>query len=323
MEWEGNCVYSVLRMRCVLFGNYGVENLGDEALRSYFLQYFPEVEWKVVTATGEYPRLPMGLRSLFRPWWRTLKAIRECDAVVFGGGSLFTDAESWKAPILWWWYALVAKFHGKKIVLAFQGIGPVRSFVAKRCTGLALLWSSFISVRDPDSFKRVQAFFGESAPKNTIVVQTFDPAIAIFKGTLHQSTKKLIIVPRSNTTLEFLSRVQVEVAKGWDEVVVLLLEPGKDQAAAEKVRAIVKNVAVRSIDVRTFEVLVTEVSSAQFVLTQRFHGAIAALANGVKFEAVPQAPGDKLDNANSMDPAACFSLLQKGQEALSDFFRKG
>ncbi len=115
----------------------------------------------------------------------------------------------------------------------------------------------------------------------------------------------------------------MEVAKGWDEVVVLLLEPGKDQAAAEKVRAIVKNVAVRSIDVRTFEVLVAEVSSAQFVLTQRFHGAIAALANGVKFEAVPQAPGDKLDNANSMDPAACFSLLQKGQEALLDFFRKG
>ncbi|HRH94131.1 MAG TPA: polysaccharide pyruvyl transferase family protein, partial [Candidatus Peribacteria bacterium] len=254
---------------------------------------------------------------------RTLKAIAQSDAVVFGGGSLFTDTESWRAPVMWWWYALAAKLKGKKIVMAFQGVGPVRGFVAKRCTGLTLLWSSFISVRDPGSLKRVEAFLGESGLLGKIIVHTFDPAIAVFKGTSHESSKKLIVVPRANTTPEFLARVQVEVAKGWDEVVVLLLEPAADQHAANQVRESVKNVAVRIEEVRTFDVLVNEVASSQFVLTQRFHGAIAALANGVKFDAVPQAPGDKLDNANSMDPAACFASLKIGEDALAAFFRKG
>ncbi|MBI5155969.1 hypothetical protein HZA45_01700, partial [Candidatus Peregrinibacteria bacterium] len=93
-------------MRCVLIGNYGTGNFGDEALRSYFLKSFPEIEWQVVSArptADELPRLPAGPRSLFTTkWFRTIKALRHCDAVVFGGGTLFTDSESVFACFLWW-----------------------------------------------------------------------------------------------------------------------------------------------------------------------------------------------------------------------------
>ena len=34
-------------MRLLLVGNYGVGNLGDEALREYFLKRFPEVQGEV------------------------------------------------------------------------------------------------------------------------------------------------------------------------------------------------------------------------------------------------------------------------------------
>jgi polysaccharide pyruvyl transferase WcaK-like protein len=241
--------------------------------------------------------------------------------VVFGGGSLFTDAESWKAPVFWWFYAFVAWCYGRKIVLAFQGIGPCSGTIAKWTTGWVLLRASLVSVRDPKSLDRVTGFLGETGMKNKIVVRTFDPAIAIFKGTSRNSAKKLIIVPRMNTTTEFLADVQAEVAKGWNEVVVLLLEPREDQHAAQQVRQAIKHDAVRTVEVRSFHVLAGEVSSASFVLTQRFHGAVAALANTVPFRAVPQKPGDKLDEANRMDPAKAQELLQAGENALKAFLR--
>lgn len=74
-------------MHCVLIGNYGVGNFGDEALKEYFLSAFPDITWSVVSARPsgeELPRLPGGFRSLFSHWWKTLGAIRNTDAVVFG-----------------------------------------------------------------------------------------------------------------------------------------------------------------------------------------------------------------------------------------------
>jgi len=74
-------------MRLLLVGNYGVGNLGDEALKEYFLTRFPEIDWIVVSAnprTGEVARLPMGIRSFFwLRWMATLRAYREADGVVF------------------------------------------------------------------------------------------------------------------------------------------------------------------------------------------------------------------------------------------------
>ena len=109
-------------MRCLLISNYGTGNHGDVALKEYFLTRFPEVEWIVLSANAQsprdVPRLPFGLRSLFTtPWWRTLAALRSSDAVIFGGGSLFTDVESVRACLLWWWHACVARMLDRKSVV--------------------------------------------------------------------------------------------------------------------------------------------------------------------------------------------------------------
>ena len=86
----------------LLVGNFGVGNVGDEAIRTYILQAFPEVHWTVLSGdrmqSGDVPRLPYGIRSfLSTAWWKTLRAYRSSDGIVFGGGSLFTDVESKKA----------------------------------------------------------------------------------------------------------------------------------------------------------------------------------------------------------------------------------
>ena len=156
-------------MRALLIGNYGVGNWGDDALRDYFLTAFPEIEWTVVSASARppvrpertipiVPRLPLGFRSLFRPWWRTLRAIARTDAVVFGGGSLFTDSESLFACFLWGMHACVARFFHRPVFLASQGIGPFRTRLGEGIARSVALRSAFLSVRDTASMARVETW---------------------------------------------------------------------------------------------------------------------------------------------------------------------
>ena len=50
------------------------------------------------------------------------------------------------------------------------------------------------------------------------------------------------------------------------------------------------------------ESLVGAIMQSSFVLTQRFHGAVAALACGVSYEVIMQKEGDKL---NSIEQKNC------------------
>ena len=114
-------------MRLLMVGNYGDGNVGDEALREYFLRRYTSHRWTVLSAhpstPQELPRLPSGIRSFLSfKWLRTLNQLPDFDAVVFGGGSLFTDIESPLACILWWLHVRAARFFGKPVLLAFQGV---------------------------------------------------------------------------------------------------------------------------------------------------------------------------------------------------------
>ena len=280
-------------MKCVLVGNYGVGNIGDEALREYFLTEFPEIEWIVVSASphgeSEVPRLPFGLRSLIFPWWRTIAAIRSADALVFGGGSLFTDIESVWACLLWRSYAWVATLFRTPYFLAFQGAGPWKTALGRRLARTTYLGASFISVRDAESLKRVRDLGGVRDP-----VHTFDPAFALFAR--HQKTpvinRTLVVIPRANSSEQFFASVSEKLQTKWDAVLVLLMEPQEERGVAERLQTMCPECTV--VEIASVRQLLAEVTRASEAVVQRFHGALAALALGVPFAIVPQAPADKM-----------------------------
>ena len=291
--------------RYLLVGNYGVGNVGDEALKEYFLQCFPEVEWIVVSAhpgLGEVPRLPCGFRSLFTPWWRSFRAYWQCDGVVFGGGSLFTDAESTVAPLLWWWHAVLAMLFRQPVFLAFQGIGPFRTKRGEWWTRWVARRVVFLSVRDIHSCARVERW-----QLNKKCILSFDPvfSLIISKNTLIRSSsaaipsdadrsKILLIIPRRNSSQEFRDRSEEMRREGFR--------------------------GVRVQEPRSLVELSAAVSSASFLLTQRYHAGIVALALGVPFDAVPQVPGDKLDalNKEDRDLSHLRERVRVGEEALRE-----
>ncbi len=308
-------------MRCLLVGNYGVGNLGDEALKEYFLTHFPEVEWTVLSAhpqtARERSRLPGGFRSLlsFR-WIRTIGAYCYSDAVVFGGGSLFTDSESPYACFLWWIHASVAHVLRKPIHLAFQGIGPLNSKRGERLARQVCRWAASISVRDAESKKLVDHW---QLP--VPVIQSFDPVFSMLHGDNHtEVTQKILtVIPRKNSDATFLKVVRDAQAQAiYNSVVVLCLQ-GDDPVERSVAAVLAEKLEATVRSVTTVQELVEVVFPSAFVVSQRYHGALAALALGVPFSVLPQADGDKLAALASMDGAAVpelLSLVAAGEEYL-------
>lgn len=307
-------------MRYVLVGNYGTGNFGDEALKEYFLTVFRDSEWRVLSAhphASECPRLPGGLRSLLQtPWWKTLAALHSSDGMVFGGGTLFTDTESIRACLLWWWHGFIAWLLRKKIILAYQGIGPFKTGLGEWCARFVVARAAFISVRDPASAHRV-----ESWKKNTKVIQSFDPVFSLYreKNMTLDPKNVFTIIPRHNSSDSFEQSVRTLQAKGpWSRTVLLSLAPDdpREQAVCRSLAAALSLPESSIVPVRSVDTLLTEVRRAGFVLAQRFHGALAALALGVPFAAVAQREGDKLSTLSQTSVTDAVRLVEEGEQSL-------
>ncbi|MDD3896956.1 MAG: polysaccharide pyruvyl transferase family protein [Candidatus Peribacteraceae bacterium] len=312
-------------MQYVLIGNYGVGNLGDEALREYFLTQFPDVHWNVLSAHSrgdELPRLPAGIRSFFTPWWKTLHAIRRSDGVVFGGGSLFTDTESSYACFLWWWHVLVACLLQKKIALAFQGIGPFRTRRGEWFARSACRMASHVSVRDSLSRERLEHW-----KLNTEVIQTFDPVFSLIDNEKKYLSSKnvFVIVPRKNSSATFQNRARELLdSRAWDEVRILSMQPDDPEECVLCAQLTTHAANVRVVPVRLLPELAMHIAAGTTILTQRYHAALAALALGKAFEALAQEEGDKLSELTKYQGHSqqCLRLVRDGEAALRGWLER-
>ena len=286
-----------MHMKFLLVGNYGVGNVGDEALREYFLYKFPNVDWKVVSAKPskeELSRLPLGFRSFIATQWpATLLAIWKSDGIVFGGGSLFTDIESWRACALWWWHAFWAWMFGKKVVLAFQGIGPFRTSIGAMLTKWVVRRAVYISVRDAHSFARVKKW-----NPSVKIVESFDPVFSACTTVQYKldALKNLILIPRANSSQEFIEHAQTLVDSGrWQQCICISLQP--DSALERHFILQLRqrlSTPMLVIQARTLPELTSAVAQGSFVLSQRYHGAIVAMALGRELQVLPQYEDDKI-----------------------------
>lgn len=302
-------------MCLLLVGNYGVGNLGDEALKEYFLTRFPDIDWQVISAhpvEGELPRLPLGLRSLLSMrWLKTISTYRRSEGIVFGGGSLFTDIESVRACFLWGLHALPAMLFGKKIFLAFQGVGPFRTGVGEWCARFVARRAAFISIRDRQSLDRVSQW-----GLNTKIVQTFDPVFSLIHAEKHDVRSKniLIIIPRKNSGISLLNKARSLVNRGgWEGIRILSMEPD-DPLEKAMVSRLAQEFSASVIPVRTLTELCDQIGEAGMVLSERYHGGLAAMALGIPLEMVTQGTGDKLQTLRDIGAVDLRELAQKVED---------
>lgn len=318
-------------MRCLLVGNYGDGNFGDEALKEYFCSRFSSVEWVVVSARpqagrAEIHRLPSGIRSFFgMRWWEYLRELRRCDAVVFGGGTLFTDVESVHACVLWWMHAFAARLYHVPRLFCFQGIGPFTNPFAEWLTKSALKHACSITVRDAASAARAVVL----AP-NVRTVHTFDPILSLFtqEASAGETAPILAVVPRAHSGESFASLLQSVVERqAYTQVRFLSLQPenSSEQKVIARLQAAL-SVPSSVFPVRTVLDMKSALTGVSLVLTHRYHGAIAALGLGVLVQVQSQEAGDKLSQVADMagDSAkilAAQELIHAGEQAFLEALR--
>lgn len=311
-------------MRALLIGNYGVGNCGDELLRQYFEERFSDIDWVVVSERPkkptDVPRLPLRPHLIYRGWHRTLRAFWNCDCVVFGGGTLYTDVESLRAVLLWWVYAMVGWLFRKPLVFAFQGVGPFRTRLGRVLSVNALRKAAFLSVRDDLSLARVREM-----RLRVPIHPSFDPVILLLKDVPPPAHIEglLGIILRKNSPVAFADEAEA-LAKQWKSVTIILYEPDtpSERVWAKKLQERIPGATVQNV--RTLDDAVRVVGACSAVLSMRLHGSIVAHALGVQVITRSQASGDKHAAFEKLiREAGRDGLIQRaliGEKALKEYF---
>jgi len=165
--------------RVLLSGYYGFGNIGDEAILAATVSSLrsrrPDLGISVLTQSPEETSKDYGVDAFYRmsvPL--VLKAFRQADLVVFGGGSLLQDSTSFRSLAYYLSILFLAKVTGKPVIVYANGVGPLRSSFGRYLTRILLGTVAYITVRDEESLGLLR----EIGVKKEVKV-TADPAFLL------------------------------------------------------------------------------------------------------------------------------------------------
>lgn len=146
--------------RIAISGYYGFNNSGDEAvLQSILLALRSEgerqgvaIEPIVLSVSPENTSRMYGVRAVHRMRFSDVSnALRECDGLISGGGSLLQDATGVKTIPYYLAVLKLAQFYRKPTFIYAQGIGPVHRPIFYPFIRTIFKGCPYISVRDEES----------------------------------------------------------------------------------------------------------------------------------------------------------------------------
>lgn len=143
----------------VISGYYGFGNVGDEAVLAGIRAGLRElgVEAQLTVPSGD-PRRTMrehpGVLAI--PRMRPLpliRALRDCDLCISGGGSLFQDVTSVRSPYYYLTVLRLAQMLKRRTMIYAQGVGPLFGAGVRRRVAAAFSRTDAITVRDGQSME--------------------------------------------------------------------------------------------------------------------------------------------------------------------------
>ena len=226
-------------IKLLIAGYYGFNNIGDESiLRTVVENIRSELGDADLTVLSQNPAdtaKKYGVHAVERmKIKKILAAIKNCDALIFGGGSLLQDVTSGKSLLYYLFIISMAHFYGKKILLYSQGIGPIRKKSHRRLTARVLKKVDEIAVRDNGSAALLEEI-GIPSEKITI---TADPVLAGTRPSLDKGKEILESIG--------LVRSENRPIVGW-AVKSADMESGFLDAIAASIRALKEQFQVDSV----------------------------------------------------------------------------
>ena len=145
--------------KVLLAGYYGHDNIGDEAIAEALTKELKRRGYEVIILSGDKVTSAQiyGVEAYNRQNLSEIKeAIKNCDFVILGGGSLIQDVTS--SYSLWYYTGFInlCKVFGKKVFVAFQGIGPILKKKNEFLTRVTLNGHKNLWIRDEISINTLR-----------------------------------------------------------------------------------------------------------------------------------------------------------------------
>lgn len=137
----------------LISGYYGFNNTGDEAMIETMSMLLAKKDYRLIVLSSN----PEKTQELYNvqaydryKFSEIIKAIKNADIVISGGGTLFQDITSKKS--IWYYLGIIkiAQLMRKKICVAYQGMGPINTKLYRKMTKKILNKKSvkLIALRD-------------------------------------------------------------------------------------------------------------------------------------------------------------------------------
>lgn len=171
--------------KIVISGYYGFNNIGDESILKAVIDNLRDRLTGIdITVLSQNPASTAEKYNVHSVDRKSLKAIisavRSCDLLISGGGSLLQDVSSKKSIIYYLAIMWIAKLLGKKVFIYSQGIGPIITKFNRVLTAMTLKTADGIVVRDEAS----KELLIEIGIDEANIHVTADPVLRIKKADL-------------------------------------------------------------------------------------------------------------------------------------------
>lgn len=155
-------------VKVVISGYYGFANAGDEAMLSAIVgslrDIIPDIHITVITGNCRMTKEHHNVHAVHRMNFLAIAAaIRRCDILISGGGSLLQNVTSSRSLYYYLFIMRIALLFHKPVMLYAQGIGPVIGSKERQAVQRVLQRVTVIGVRDADS-KAELASLGVTVP---------------------------------------------------------------------------------------------------------------------------------------------------------------
>lgn len=278
----------------VMSGYYGFNNTGDEAImlsmHKNIQQMGENYHITVLSNKPEETKKKYGIEAVYRFGLRDVfHAIRNCDVLLSGGGSLLQDSTSTRSLMYYLSITVMAKLLRKKVMLYANGIGPVSGKRNRRLVKQVVNRADLITLREENSYEELLSM-GVN-PKKCFV--TADPAFTM-NGIDEKASHELLQaegVPLDKPIVvvsvrkwkdmdKFIDRFAHmcdTIVEKYDRNIVFLgMQMPNDIIVSEKVRAQMKqNAYILKNNHSPYEVMGI-ISQADFILSMRLHTLIFA-----------------------------------------------
>ncbi len=146
----------------ILSGYYGFNNAGDEAILLAMhknIQALGEnYHITVLSNKPEETKAKYHIDVVYRfSLKEVLSALRKCDVLLSGGGSLLQDSTSTRSLMYYLSIILAARLMGKKVMLYANGIGPVSRKKNRTIVKLVVNKADLITLREENSYAELKA----------------------------------------------------------------------------------------------------------------------------------------------------------------------